>query len=80
MEFPDRRSTPHIESDMTYAQKKQIIGAMQRLVPAYAPVPSSSVVLTKLTELTNDLVRVYQSAGRLRENPFAEAAQRRIHL
>lgn len=65
---------------MTYAQKKQIIGAIQRLVPAYAPVPQSIEVLSKLTELTNDLVRVYQSEGRLRENPFTEAAQRRIHL
>ncbi len=65
---------------MTYAQKKQIIGAIQRLVPAYAPVPRSIEVLNKLTELTNDLVRVYQSEGRLKENPFTEAAQRRIHL
>jgi NADP-dependent 3-hydroxy acid dehydrogenase YdfG len=65
---------------MTYAQKKQIIGAIQRLVPAYAPVPQSIEVLTKLAELTNDLVRVYQSEGRLKENPFTEAAQRRIHL
>ncbi len=73
---------------MTYAQKKQIIGAIQRLVPAHAPVPRCSEreaaptieVLNKLTELTNDLVRVYQSEGRLKENPFTEAAQRRIHL
>jgi NADP-dependent 3-hydroxy acid dehydrogenase YdfG len=65
---------------MTYAQKKQIIGAIQRLVPAYAPVPQSTEVLNKLTELTNDLVRVYQSEGRLKENPFTEAAQRQIHL
>jgi NADP-dependent 3-hydroxy acid dehydrogenase YdfG len=69
-----------MESDMTYAQKNQIIGAIQRLVPAYAPVPQSTEVLGKLTELTNDLVRVYQSEGRLKENPFTEAAQRRIHL
>jgi NADP-dependent 3-hydroxy acid dehydrogenase YdfG len=79
VEFP-HRSTPHIESNMTYAQKKQIIGTIQRLVPAYAPVPRSIEVLTKLSELSNDLVRVYQSEGRLRENPFTEAAQRRIHL
>jgi NADP-dependent 3-hydroxy acid dehydrogenase YdfG len=79
VEFPNR-STPHIESDMTYAQKKQIIGTIQRLVPAYAPVPQSIEVLAKLSELTNDLVRVYQSEGRLRENPFTEAAQRRIYL
>jgi NADP-dependent 3-hydroxy acid dehydrogenase YdfG len=65
---------------MTYAQKKQIIGAMQRLVPAHAPVPRSVEVLTSLTELTNDLIRVYQGQGKLRENPFAEAAERRIHL
>jgi NADP-dependent 3-hydroxy acid dehydrogenase YdfG len=79
VEFPNR-STQYIESDMTYAQKKQIIGTIQRLVPAYAPVPRSIEVLTKLSELTNDLVRVYQSEGRLKENPFSEAAQRRIHL
>jgi NADP-dependent 3-hydroxy acid dehydrogenase YdfG len=79
VDFP-ARSTPHTESDMTYAQKKQIIGAIQRLVPAYAPVPQSTKILSKLTQLTNDLVRVYQSEGRLRENPFTEAAQRRIHL
>jgi NADP-dependent 3-hydroxy acid dehydrogenase YdfG len=65
---------------MIYAQKGQIIGAIQRLVPAYAPVPRSLEVLTKLTELTNDLVRIYQSEGKLRENPFTEAASRRIHL
>jgi nucleoside-diphosphate-sugar epimerase len=65
---------------MTYAQKKQIIGAMQRLVPAHAPVPQSVEVLASLTELTNDLIRVYQSQGKLRENPFTEAAARRIHL
>ncbi len=65
---------------MTYAQKKQIIGAMQRLVPAHAPVPQSAEVLADLTELTNDLIRVYQGEGKLRENPFTEAAQRRIHL
>jgi NADP-dependent 3-hydroxy acid dehydrogenase YdfG len=65
---------------MTYAQKGQIIGAIQRLVPAGAPVPRSLEVLTKLTELTNDLVRIYQSEGRLKENPFTEAASRRIHL
>ncbi len=65
---------------MTYAQKKQIIGAMQRLVPAHAPVPRSVEVLASLTELTNDLIRVYQSQGKLRENPFTEAAERRIHL
>ncbi len=65
---------------MTYAQKKQIIGAMQRLVPAHAPVPQSVEVLASLTELTNDLIRVYQGEGKLRENPFTEAAGRRIHL
>jgi NADP-dependent 3-hydroxy acid dehydrogenase YdfG len=65
---------------MTYAQKKQIIGAMQRLVPAHAPVPQSVEVLASLTELTNDLIRVYQGQGKLRENPFTEAANRRIHL
>ncbi len=65
---------------MTYAQKKQIIGAMQRLVPAHAPVPQSVEVLSSLTELTNDLIRVYQGEGKLRENPFTEAAERRIHL
>jgi NADP-dependent 3-hydroxy acid dehydrogenase YdfG len=65
---------------MTYAQKKQIIGAMQRLVPAHAPVPQSVEVLASLTELTNDLIRVYQGQGKLRENPFTEAAERRIHL
>jgi NADP-dependent 3-hydroxy acid dehydrogenase YdfG len=65
---------------MTYAQKKQIIGAMQRLVPAHAPVPQATEVLAKLTELTNDLIRVYQGEGKLRENPFTEAAARRIHL
>jgi Polysaccharide biosynthesis protein len=65
---------------MTYAQKKQIIGAMQRLVPAHAPVPQSVEVLASLTELTNDLIRVYQGEGKLRENPFTEAAERRIHL
>jgi NADP-dependent 3-hydroxy acid dehydrogenase YdfG len=73
---------------MTHAQKNQIIGAIQRLVPAYAPVPRFSEretaptieVLAKLTELTHDLVLLYQNEGRLRENPFAEAAQRRIHL
>jgi NADP-dependent 3-hydroxy acid dehydrogenase YdfG len=79
VQFPDR-STSHIESNMTYAQKNQIIGAIQRLVPAYAPVPRSTEVLSQLTQLTNDLVRVYQSEGRLRENPFTEAATRRIHL
>ncbi len=65
---------------MTYAQKKQILGAMQRLVPAHAPVPQSVEILASITELTNDLIRVYQGQGKLRENPFAEAAERRIHL
>ncbi len=65
---------------MVYAQKGQIIGAIQRLVPPNTPVPSSLEVLAKLTELTNDLVRIYQSEGRLKENPFTEAASRRIHL
>ena len=65
---------------MTYAQKKQVIGAMQRLVPAHAPVPQSPEVLAQLTELTADLIRIYQGEGKLRENPFAEASLRRIHL
>lgn len=65
---------------MTYAQKKQVIGAMQRLAPAHAPVPQSPEVLAQLTELTSDLIRIYQGEGKLRENPFAEASLRRIHL
>jgi Polysaccharide biosynthesis protein len=65
---------------MNYAQKKQIIGAIQRLVPAYAPVPRSREVLAKLTELTTDLIRVERDRGRLGEHPFAEATSRRIHL
>jgi NADP-dependent 3-hydroxy acid dehydrogenase YdfG len=65
---------------MIYAQKGQIIGAIQRLVPAYATVPRSLEVITKLTELTNELVEIYQKEGRLKENPFTEAASRRIHL
>jgi hypothetical protein len=65
---------------MTYAQKKQIISAMQRLVPPHSEEPQDPDVLAKLTALTNDLIRVYQSSGRLREHPYEEAASRRIHL
>jgi hypothetical protein len=65
---------------MTYAQKKQIISAMQRLVPPHSGAPDCPDVLAKLTALTTDLIRVYQGSGRLREHPYEEAASRRIHL
>lgn len=66
--------------DMVYAQKEEIIIAIQQLLPAYAPVPRSLKVLTELTELTSDLIKIYQREGRLKESPFVEAASRKIHL
>jgi NADP-dependent 3-hydroxy acid dehydrogenase YdfG len=65
---------------MTYAQKKQIIKAMQSLVPPHSIAPSCPEVLEKLTALTTDLIRAYRAEGKLKEHPFAEAAARRIHL
>jgi NADP-dependent 3-hydroxy acid dehydrogenase YdfG len=65
---------------MTYANKRQIIKAMQRLVPPYTAAPDCPEVLAKLTALTTDLIRAFQAEGKLREHPFAEAAARRIHL
>jgi NADP-dependent 3-hydroxy acid dehydrogenase YdfG len=65
---------------MTYAHKRQIIKAMQRLVPPHTSAPDCPEVLAKLTALTTDLIRAYQSEGKLREHPFTEAAARRIYL
>lgn len=58
----------------------EIIHEMQQLVPPGSPPPADAAILTKLRQLTQELIRAYKSAGRLQEDPFFEAWTRPLHL
>ncbi len=53
---------------------------MQQLVPPGAPVPTDTNTLQQLATLTQDLIRAYQAAGRLAEDPFYDAWTRPLTL
>lgn len=60
--------------------RMDIIHAIQQLYPPSPNVPSDPVMLEKLWYLTEQLIRVYQSAGQLHEDPFADVYSRNIFL
>ncbi|MFQ3618513.1 MAG: polysaccharide biosynthesis protein [Cyanobacteriota bacterium] len=57
----------------------EIIHEIKTLVPAGAPEPEDEQVLSQLKILTQELTKVYQAAGQLREDPFSDAWNRRVH-
>ncbi|WOB42143.1 polysaccharide biosynthesis protein [Thermoleptolyngbya oregonensis NK1-22] len=57
----------------------EIIHDIKMLVPAGSPEPEDEQVLNQLASLTQELTKVYQAAGQLREDPFADAWNRRVH-
>jgi hypothetical protein len=57
-----------------------VIEQMQQLLPPGSPAPESSEMIAQLQTLTADLVRAYQAAGRLQEDPFQEARSRSLLL
>ncbi|BAU41256.1 NAD-dependent epimerase/dehydratase family protein [Leptolyngbya sp. O-77] len=57
----------------------EIINEIKMLVPAGSPEPEDEQVLNQLASLTQELTKVYQAAGQLREDPFADAWNRRVH-
>jgi FlaA1/EpsC-like NDP-sugar epimerase len=57
----------------------EIIRDIKRLVPAGSPEPEDEQTLNQLAGLTQELTKVYQAAGQLREDPFSDAWNRRVH-
>jgi nucleoside-diphosphate-sugar epimerase len=64
----------------TALSASQVIEQMQRLVPPGSPPPQDSAILSQLSGLTQDLIRAYQSSGRLAEDPFYDAWTRPLYL
>lgn len=59
---------------------EEIIASIRQLVPLGFPEPQNPLLLKQLWRQTADLIAAFQAAGRLQDNPFADAWQRRIHL
>ncbi|WP_448599296.1 polysaccharide biosynthesis protein [Thermoleptolyngbya sp.] len=57
----------------------EIIRDIKRLVPAGSPEPEDEQILNQLAGLTQELTKVYLAAGQLREDPFSDAWNRRVH-
>ncbi len=64
----------------TSLSSSQIIEQMQRLVTPGSPAPTDPEILSTLATLTQDLIRAYQAAGRLAEDPFFDAWTRPLYL
>lgn len=67
-------------ADLVTRSKPAVIQDIQQLVPPGTPQPEDPETLKQLGGLTAELIRTYQAAEQLFEDPFSDVWHRTIHL